>query len=151
MNRYRAEFYEQKVDKLSKEWVKFDRRLDSLKVSMADIKTWVEDKITELSSVSEEWQLDDESECHIYFIRSQDFVKIGYSKNPVLRMSGLQTANPNKLELLYSFPSFQWREKEIHKDLKKHFINGEWFSYNDEVKRYIEKIEKENLRPKKGV
>jgi len=39
MNRYRLEFTEQRVDKLSKEWVKFDRRLDSLKVSMADIKT----------------------------------------------------------------------------------------------------------------
>ena len=43
---------------------------------------------------------------------------------------------------MYSFPSFVYRENDIHNELKDHHINGEWFEYNDIVKKYIKKYKK---------
>ncbi len=61
-----------------------------------------------------------------------------------MRLLTLQTANPNKLELLYSFPSFKHREETIHEDLAHLRKSGEWFKYNDEVDEYIKTIKMEN-------
>jgi len=135
---------ERDLEKQRKELNDFINEFRSHKADMrkldSQLRDYLEHQIAELTSIPQEWELDPKHECHIYFIRSLDSVKIGYSKNPSIRLSALQTANPNKLEMIYSFPSFQQTEDKIHNDLRKHHVYLEWFKYNDEVKQYIEDI-----------
>src|SRR5687767_13190318 len=67
----------------------------------------------------------------VYFI--QDFtnraVKIGYSDSIESRLSSLQTANPNKLEIIAVWHNATMeQEKELHSFLGMHMLNREWFS-----------------------
>ena len=144
MNRYVTSYTEKKARDNEKSIIELETKLLNLNSRFnkldSEIRSYVEDKITQLTSIPQEWALDPDEECHIYFIRCTDKVKIGYSKNPDLRLRALQTANPHALELLYSFPSFTHSEKQIHEDLKDHHVHLEWFNYNDEVKNYINNI-----------
>ena len=72
----------------------------------------------------------------------EKLLALSHQKADILaqRLQALQTANPNPLEFLYSFPSFQHVERIIHQELSEHHIKLEWFKYNDEVKQYIEDI-----------
>ena len=55
--------------------------------------------------------------------------KIGFSYDTSERIKGLQTANPNKLELVEKYDCKNCRvlEKRIHNHLKDKQLNGEWF------------------------
>ena len=144
MNRYTCSWTEKQTEKNGKEIIKLEEKVRKIRIKLdrldSELRSYLEDKITELTSIPQEWELDTDHECHIYFLRCQDSVKVGYSKNPVQRLQALQTANPNPLEFLYSFPSFQHVERIIHQELSEHHIKLEWFKYNDEVKQYIEDI-----------
>lgn len=59
--------------------------------------------------------------------------KIGRSDNPLQRLSGLQTGNSNKLELLGMFRDNESTEAEIHEELQEFWIDGEWFKEYDDV------------------
>lgn len=78
----------------------------------------------------------------IYFIKSGDNgpVKIGYAVNITDRMEQLQTANPEKLEVILSLPGTFHKEKEIHEQFKHNRLRGEWFEYSDDLKRYIDEV-----------
>lgn len=85
----------------------------------------------------------------VYLIKSKDGTyKIGKSKNPKKRLSQLQTANSNELELIEVFKStnFNKIEKILHDRFKFCKLNGEWFNLNiiDEAnfKEYCEVIDK---------
>ena len=132
-----------RLRKLEKSIIKVSEKISSINYLGSEMRAYLESKVQELTAIPQEYELSAKYECHIYFIRCLDSVKIGYSKNPDMRLTALQTANPNKLELLYSFPSFQWKEKEIHQELIAHHINLEWYKYNDYVKEYIEKLKDE--------
>ncbi len=65
---------------------------------------------------------------NIYFLTDGYNVKIGKSKNPKKRKSQLQTANTNKLKILYILENVEdYMEKEIHHTCKYYKIQGEWF------------------------
>jgi len=140
---YQINLLREDARKTYNKFVKISDEFRSLKINVAEIKDWVEHEMTKLFEIPQEYELDSEYECHIYFIRCLDAVKIGYSKNPKLRLQALQTANPNKLELLYSFPAFKKWEESIHEDLSNLRINGEWFKYTEEVDTYIKNIKEE--------
>ena len=57
--------------------------------------------------------------------------KIGFTKNPDKRLKSLQTGNPRKLSMLYKEKinenEIKYIEKQIHKELKRKQISGEWF------------------------
>lgn len=59
------------------------------------------------------------------------YVKIGVSTNPELRLKGLQTGNPHRLVLIWSRPceSTSCTENHFHHALREHRIpGGEWFN-----------------------
>ncbi len=140
------------------EWVRdldksLNKRIDEIRenrLEISKIKDYVEKRITELTSIeaSHELTSDPRYEVSVYFIRCLDSVKIGYSKHPNLRLQGLQTANPNKLEMIGYFAGTKYDEQEIHEDLKKYRQSGEWFNYCEDVQKYIqEKLESKKFKP----
>lgn len=74
----------------------------------------------------------------IYLISSDNgYVKIGIAENPEKRLKQLQTGNANKLTLEYiAEPEYNKPlliEKMIHKNLKSHKKQGEWFDISVET------------------
>jgi hypothetical protein len=67
----------------------------------------------------------------VYLIRLQktQIYKIGKADDPERRLSGLQTANPFELNLLYSFKADNVfvAERELHRVLDHIRMGGEWF------------------------
>ena len=66
----------------------------------------------------------------IYFIQNLENknVKIGYTKNIANRMKNLQTANSEKLRLVFWMEGDKNFEKKLHDLFIKDRIQGEWFS-----------------------
>lgn len=83
----------------------------------------------------------------IYFISNKKHVKIGYSKNPYVRLKQLQTAHPTKLKLLGTLEGDYNTEKLLHEIFKKNKQQGEWFSYTGNLKRCLIALsnDKDNL------
>lgn len=71
----------------------------------------------------------------IYAIHSPEnprHVKLGLSSNPTARLRALQTGNPYKLTLIWTFPCRNMAEMEskFHKVFDKYRIaGGEWFDF----------------------
>ena len=68
----------------------------------------------------------------VYFITDGEFVKIGVSAAPLMRMAELQGANARDLKLLYVIPMKDSDdaykiEKYLHNAYAEHRMNGEWF------------------------
>lgn len=65
----------------------------------------------------------------VYFIqRGNDGpVKIGHSKHPERRLTGLQSASPDPLRLLGTLPGGKAREAELHQKYAAFRLTGEWF------------------------
>jgi hypothetical protein len=65
----------------------------------------------------------------IYFIRDTGTgaIKIGYSKNPGKRMTGLQSATASKLEMIGTMQGGLEHEAEFQDRFKKHHLQGEWY------------------------
>jgi len=60
-------------------------------------------------------------------------VKVGIATDPQARLEQLQTANPFPLRLLATFSGGASLEREIHKRLAIHRMNGEWFHPHADV------------------
>lgn len=73
----------------------------------------------------------------IYFIRVNEFVKVGHSTNPSARVQTLQTSNPYPVELLGVVPGDTEVEAALHKQLAHLRTNGEWFEDSPEVRDII--------------
>lgn len=57
-----------------------------------------------------------------------DRIKIGHSRDPIVRLASLAVGNSNPLELAVSTPGTVGLEKLIHRLLKEQRVSGEWFS-----------------------
>jgi len=73
----------------------------------------------------------------IYFIKSGDYLKVGYSSDVAKRMKQYATHNPD-FELLYIINGDEQLEKEIHTELKDYHHRLEWFHMDDYVKYMID-------------
>ena len=74
----------------------------------------------------------------IYFITQGDeYIKIGHGGDPESRLSQLQVGNPDELRLMACFSGGQQEEQHLHDFLKTLRIRGEWFEFNEEVRRFI--------------
>lgn len=80
----------------------------------------------------------------IYFIRAKKFLKIGYSKDPIKRISELQTGNPVKLKLIGVLPGTYETEKMIHRVLSKFRVEGEWFKVQGKVESLVHAFSDKN-------
>lgn len=76
----------------------------------------------------------------IYFIRSGEYVKIGYSDNPLGRLRQVQTGNPIEAELLAVCPGGKDDEAAIHGAFQQHRVSGEWFRATPRLDALIEKV-----------
>ena len=77
-------------------------------------------------------------ESWTYFIQPEKGgnIKIGYtSRNPLQRLSALQTGCPDKLKIVGLIKGDV--EKDLHKKFKKLNSNGEWFKNTKHLRNYI--------------
>lgn len=73
----------------------------------------------------------------IYFIKSGEFLKVGYSTDVPKRMKQYATHNPS-FELLYIINGDQKLEKQIQSELSDYHFRLEWFYMDDYVKYMID-------------
>lgn len=74
---------------------------------------------------------------HVYFVRSGDTVKIGFSTNINSRLSTLQNANPDNLQILMVMPGTDQTEKFFHEMFADFRIGGEWFSLTGYLAEFV--------------
>lgn len=75
------------------------------------------------------------SQSFVYLIHNpnKDEVKIGYTTNPMARLSQLQTGTTDRLDLLTIFPGGLAEERILHQTLLTESVSGEWFRYTSKV------------------
>ena len=82
----------------------------------------------------------------IYFIRQNDYVKIGYTENINSRLAQLQTGTPYELSVALLIPGSLEDEGELHKAFIDDKVRGEWFMLSDDMRDYIKTMMGEDLR-----
>lgn len=86
----------------------------------------------------------------IYIIELENFVKIGFTEDPVRRLNTLQTTLPMDLNVLLVIMGGRKLEKALHYKFRDLRVRGEWFIFNDEILDYIDSKSEEDLRYKYG-
>lgn len=74
----------------------------------------------------------------IYFIRCEDYVKIGIGYTPSDRIGTLQVGCPFELVMIGTIPGTIAEELALHRRFASMRIRGEWFRYEGDLKAYIE-------------
>lgn len=83
---------------------------------------------------------------HIYFIldETNNAVKIGYTGRDIqTRKIDIERYNPGSIKILGAIKIGQKArtyENKIHETFKKYHIRGEWYRYEEEVRKSIEKL-----------
>ena len=65
---------------------------------------------------------------HVYFVRSGNKVKIGFSRSITSGIKSIQTSNAERLELLMVIPGAEGTEKFFHERFADNRVGGEWFN-----------------------
>lgn len=71
--------------------------------------------------------------CFVYFVRCQDYVKIGWSRQPERRIAILQNAVPFQLEILGIHPGTATDEFLLHERFASLRVRQEWFVRSPEI------------------
>ena len=81
-----------------------------------------------------QYMLEDKTNRKIFL-----YIKVGYSSNIIKRMIGIETGNPNNLELLYIYRTTELKkvEGEIKYKLRDYHFRKEWYFWNTEVKNLV--------------
>lgn len=80
----------------------------------------------------------------VYFISNgKGAIKIGSAMNLRKRLNGLQTSNPDKLEVLAAIPALGQEEFDLHQKFAHLRLNGEWFRAEPELLTFIDALPKE--------
>lgn len=75
---------------------------------------------------------------YVYAIRSEcGLVKIGWSSDPIRRLSKIQSDTPNKCVLVGAYVGGRDLEAEIHDQLRPWRVRGEWFRNDGGVSRML--------------
>lgn len=78
-------------------------------------------------------------ECErVYFVLAGDFIKIGFSTNPLKRLAAMQTGSPYELIMLADIPGSKDDEQEIHRMFPDIHVRGEWFRDDPRIRAFIE-------------
>ena len=77
---------------------------------------------------------------YIYFIRRDEHVKIGISRDPEGRYMTLNTASHVPMELLGAVPGDNRLERAIHERFKASRSQGEWFRLDIGLRSFIDAI-----------
>jgi hypothetical protein len=76
----------------------------------------------------------------VYFIRSGDLVKIGYTAVLENRLNDLQVASPIELVVLATTPGGIELEQALHLQFAAFRVRGEWFRLDDDIWSYIKSL-----------
>ena len=84
---------------------------------------------------------------YIYFMTcSSDpmMIKIGKSASPESRLKTLQVGNPHQLEILATLKCkgvlhAEYLELQAHKYFAFSYVRGEWFKFDEKIRRKVEK------------
>lgn len=63
----------------------------------------------------------------VYFVKSGDVVKIGFSINVMQRLTGIETHCPTAVELIGLIPGGRREERQVHRQFRHLRVHGEWF------------------------
>lgn len=83
----------------------------------------------------------------VYFIQSGDFVKVGWSKQPELRVDQIRRGGralrptgglPEDPKLLAYYPGTMSDEADLHRQFQSTHDQGEWFTMSPELEAHIE-------------
>ena len=81
-----------------------------------------------------------DSDGYVYFIKTQNRVKIGYSLNPFTREREIQTGSSEPVFLVALIEGTLQTEKSLHKRFAQHRLQGEWLSCVPEIEDYIKTL-----------
>lgn len=73
----------------------------------------------------------------IYFLKANSRVKIGYTDDPIKRISSIQVSSPFPLEVLLIIDGNYEKEKDLHLTFNELRTSGEWFELGEALKRFI--------------
>jgi hypothetical protein len=77
----------------------------------------------------------------VYFLRCEDYVKIGRTTNLYLRFRHISELLPFDVQLLAIFPGGAKQESFYHRLFRHHRVKGEWFELNDEIWQELKSIQ----------
>lgn len=70
---------------------------------------------------------------YIVVNESRTRCKLGYSRDPEQRLKALQTGNPERLQLVATYPAGRRDEAKYHRMLQHQKLAGEWFRWCPEM------------------
>ncbi len=76
----------------------------------------------------------------IYFVRADEFVKIGFAKEVRSRLPRLQTSSPVKLQLLMAIEGKASLERDFHRKFAALRAHGEWFKLDGALSSYLDRF-----------
>lgn len=114
------------------------KRDDGSWCDLTEAKEWSRKLCAELAKIRGKEpppspELDHPGVGRIYFVVMRDRVKIGFSRNPALRISQMMTSWAEVPQMTFSFPGTMGREKQLHRRLESHKSQGEWFKLTPTV------------------
>jgi hypothetical protein len=84
-----------------------------------------------------------ESSHRVYFVRTSDFIKIGFTTNLPQRLESLPFGTPHEVTLLHDMPGSFDFEVDMHRKFKHLRVKGEWFRAEQELLDFIEELKNE--------
>lgn len=79
----------------------------------------------------------------IYFMKLNEFVKIGYSAKPKTRLAEIRVASPYPVDIIGVMEGTRYDEARLHTRFDPHHHGGDWFRLVPEIETFIA----ENCRP----
>jgi hypothetical protein len=76
----------------------------------------------------------------VYFIRCNEFVKIGITLDVKKRLASLQSSCPYPLELLAAAKGGSLEEYAMHARFRAELVRGEWFNLTVRLQDYIQGV-----------
>ena len=83
----------------------------------------------------------------VYFVKNNfGQIKIGWAVDPIERIKTLQTGSAQPLFLIGCIYGTRKDEGNMHRMFKAYHINGEWFSYDENILQFIKERDCRNER-----
>ena len=67
-------------------------------------------------------------------------IKIGASKNPLIRLNAFRTWSPVRLELVAQSSALRTVESWLHRHFLDGWLHGEWFAWSEELQCLVDYI-----------
>jgi len=83
---------------------------------------------------------DPEASHRVYFIQTNDFIKIGFTRNMTRRFEGINSSVPYDITLLHEMPGSFDLEVDMHRKFKHLRVKGEWFRAEPELVDFIQSL-----------